>query len=628
MVSPRRSTTVGLALAALAALIGAFALRQVVRPESYASWRYVDVGRVRLWQALADQGLFRAVNRRAVLDEKALEGLAARCRGAWDVPDQGRVRRPRAREDASIGADLGTQLAAEGYVRVGTRRGVRTAGLDRARLEADLRASLDGLRVEEGQVVVDERAFSRGLPESSLVQRGAILDRDGAVLAGHDDVPGPRLARRRDYPLGPAGMPLLGVSRFGPPTAGIERVAARRLTGTPHLGSPWLPPGYFQRPGDDLELSVDARLQRRAFEVLGRRGAAVVLDPRTGEILALASFPSADPNNLSSADYQALERHPDLPLLNRAVDQAYPPGSVFKPVVLAAALEEPTARARTLVVDCTGEGEFGIRCTAAHGRVTIDNALRLSCNTFFGRAAVLLGPYLRTVAERLGFNAWPEPLLPARMTAFPLAPTPSLALADLDGEARRFVVVGELGRSSDRLVAMCGIGQNRVAATPLQIASLTQVIASRGIWRAPRLASGTEGFTPEDRRLPRVVADEVRHQMESVWTSGTARHLPRVRFEGGRFDLEPAPGRAVRVGCKTGTAEVVWEDAATGRLLKKPPHSWFTAFAPAEQPEAVVTVFIENGGYGAEAAGRRAVALLVDALNRQESRPASGRRRP
>jgi peptidoglycan glycosyltransferase len=598
---------------ALAALLGALALRQVISRPTYLAWRYTDPTTLELWNGLVEQGLFGTWKGRVILNPAAFARFSSACQGAWTVEETDGHRRVVAAGKSGIPEALATLLAVKGFVQANDGG----ATLDSERLKVVIMSNLDNLASEEGKVVVVDRRFSRGRASSPFIPKGAILDRHGERLAYTPAASATgRLLQKRVYSLGAAGFPVLGTSRLGSDAMGLEKLARTALSGLSAKPSEThlIPARYGMTQGADLVTTLDFGLQRRAYDLLGRKGAAIVMAAPTGEILAMASYPSPDPSDLIFAGYQQLERDPDQPLINRCTDRTYPPGSVFKLVDLAAALEDPDPSARHLAVECKGANTHGIRCVEDHGHVTLDNALEVSCNYFYSEAAVRMGPYLRDTASRLGFNQLPPSLLPRDWDGPAWTPAPSLALAQFDEATGSFFSPVKFGKGEARLVAMCGIGQNMVAATPLQVASLTQTIAGGGIWRAPKLLADAGRYPDPERRMSKVVADDITYQMQKVYTQGTASKLPRLTFNGARYELG-GEGEPVKVACKTGTAQVIWEEPGTRRLLQKPPHSWFTAFAPADDPKVVVTVLIENGGWGAVEAGQRALTLLAEALN-------------
>lgn len=441
------------------------------------------------------------------------------------------------------------------------------------------------------------------------IRRGPLLDRRGFVLAA--PVPGDVWGRR--YPLGEAAVHPLG---YFHPTYGItavERAEDPVLSGCRPEGPPAPLARRLLAPrakeGAAVTLTLDARLQRFAYACLGRRpGAAVALDPRTGDLLALVSSPGFDPLDPGPALRDAKNK----PLFNRAVQGLYPPGSTFKLAIAAMALD--CGRARPL--ECPGAGyapapgtppirdsEYYARARAGKtwpgwGRIGLKDALAHSSNVYFAQLAVSCGtdPF-NIIVRKTRLNA------PLRYLAGPAG--------DLQTARGRVPTI-----ENPRLLAHPAIGQGDVMLTPLHIACLTAAVANGGILREPRLAlpatpatgpatPGTPGApaTPAaspppprpgaDPALPArafsaAAARVIRAAMREAVTRGTAR-------------AADIPGLAV---CgKTGTAQT-----SRGK-----DHAWFTCFAPGPSPALVVTVLIEHGGFGAAAALPPARKILEEA---------------
>ena len=343
--------------------------------------------------------------------------------------------------------------------------------------------------------------------------------------------------------------------------------------------------------GGSVVLSINPAAQTAAVEGLsGKRGAAVAMDPRTGAVLAMASAPSFDPNRLSSHDpaeirayYDQLTNDAGKPLLNRAISSTYPPGSTFKVVTAAAALESgavtindqiPSPRELDLPQTNANLRNFGgSACTGETS--TLPDALRISCNTAFGSLGLTMPENaLRERAQAFGFGeedlTAPTRVAPSR---FPDETNPPQA-------------------------AQSAIGQFDVRATPLQMAMVAAGIANDGEVMKPYLVA--EAQAPDLSRLSRTspevlsratspeVAEQLTAMMELVVAdgSGTSARIPDVRVAG-----------------KTGTAQ-----HAEGRA----PHAWFIGFAPAEDPQVAVAVVVEDGGsLGSEATGGRLAAPIA-----------------
>ena len=384
--------------------------------------------------------------------------------------------------------------------------------------------------------------------------RGRLLDRHGEVLA--EAIPGQRWGHTTA--LGPAGLHVVGYSSRAYGLSGAERVYDARLCGFTMPDGP----GDFLRRGspEDVRLTIDARLQRVAFEQLaGRKGAVVALDPRTGEILALVSSPSAEETDLAAA----MRDGRNAPLFNRATQGLYPPGSVFKAFVAALAVQQGRARP----YDCPAEGWSvaantpRIRDTHKHAadeaRLDLGTAFAESSNIWFAKAARACGwAAFRTAAQKAGLE-----------DGFTLAACGERAMETAAGQ------VPDLSQRQNQL-AYVGFGQGELLLTPMHVAALTAAIANDGVLVPPHVGPGVD---EAPRRVwPADVAELVRHLMRRSVERGTSRGVA-------------LPG--LEICGKTGTAETSGRD-----------HAWFTCFAPAEKPEIVVTVLVEHGGFGAQSA--------------------------
>jgi peptidoglycan glycosyltransferase len=343
--------------------------------------------------------------------------------------------------------------------------------------------------------------------------------------------------------------------------------------------------------GGSVVLTVSPPAQDAAVAGLaGKRGAVVALDPKTGAVLAMASAPTFDPNRLSSfqpddirAYYDELTADPGMPLLNRAISQTYPPGSTFKVVTATAALESglvaPDSRInspRELDLPQTTADLRNFGGSACTGETSsLADALRISCNTAFGQLGLDLDDgVLRETAQGFGFGEQD---------------------LEVPTEIAESVVPAELTPPQK---AQAAIGQFDVRATPLQMAMVAAGIANGGEVMRPYLVREVQA--PDLSRLdtaePEVfrtattpeVARQVGELMELVVTEGSGR-------------AGQIPG--VRVAGKTGTAQ---------QGEGEPPHAWFVAFAPADDPQVAVAVVVEDGGsFGSEATGGRVAAPIA-----------------
>jgi peptidoglycan glycosyltransferase len=346
-----------------------------------------------------------------------------------------------------------------------------------------------------------------------------------------------------------------------------------------------------QPQGASVELTINPKVQKAAWDALGnQRGAVVALDPKTGAVLALVSKPGFDPNTLAGHDlgkvtksWNALLADPARPLENRAIaGRLYTPGSVFKLITAAAALSSGRYTPETMVdgpasldlpqTSKTLPNDFSGACGPGD-KVSLQDALRISCNTAFGSIGLDLGDdAIRAQADAFGFG---KPL------NIPLKVTPSIFPASPDAPQ----------------TAQSAIGQYDDRVTPLQMAMVSAGIANGGVVMAPQLVKDVLSANLEviQRNTPQrfseavsgQVAADLTRMMEDVVDNGTGK---RAQISG------------VRVAGKTGTAQT-----AKGR----PPNAWFTAFAPADDPKVAIAVVVEDGGSLGDAASGGKVAAPI-----------------
>lgn len=348
------------------------------------------------------------------------------------------------------------------------------------------------------------------------------------------------------------------------------------------------------QPGANLRLHLDADLQERVSAALSealrkagvRRGAAVALDPRTGAVRALVSLPAYDhtalARGLTSAEAAALFGSADQPLLDRVIQGRYPPGSTFKISVAAGGLEEGVITPATTVESTggirVGQWFFPDWKAGGHGTTNLQKAIAESVNTFFymlgGGFNEGQGLGIRRMtkwAERMGFGGPTGIDLPGEVSGF--MPSPEWK-EEVKKEAW---YIGDTYHAA--------IGQGDVLVTPLQLAVVTATIANGGTVIEPRIVDATvrndgsviEEFPPKVRRSNAIhpeTASALRGAMREAVVSGSARALANL---------------PVAIAGKTGTAQ-------TGGTEKT--HAWFTSFAPAENPELVLVVLVEQGGGG------------------------------
>lgn len=454
---------------------------------------------------------------------------------------------------------------------------------------------LNYLQIVAAERITSHDANIRRLLAEHAIKRGDIVTSDGVRVAVSKPASG-RLKFARTYPHGDLYGHITGYYSVFFGTDRIERTFNDQLLGdsgvitVQDIQDRFLGSG---EQGDDVILTIDSALQEAARELLGdQQGAVVALDPQSGAVRALWSNPSFDPNPIAAHDpdvarpaWDAIQ-DPDGPLLNRATSRSYPPGSTLKVITTAAALEEgisPDDRFDDPVeldLPLTDRvlKNFTQRSCTGSGEITLFDALRVSCDTTFGRLGLRIPGAIFAVAEAFGFNVSIPFDIATRASTFP----------DIPDE-------------DEPLRAYAAIGQGDVSATPLQMALVAAGIANGGEVPRPRLVHEvidpagsiveSYDYEPLGRALPSDIAQSVTEMMVAVVESGTgtAAQVPGVEVAG-----------------KTGTAQTV---------EGQDPHAWFIAFAPARDPQLAIAVIVENGGsVGSEATGGALAAPIARAL--------------
>ena len=355
--------------------------------------------------------------------------------------------------------------------------------------------------------------------------------------------------------------------------------------------------------GRDLLLSMDLPAQKAAEEGLGdRRGAVVALDPDTGDVLALVSRPGFDPaafgRGLTRAEYAALTDNPNKPLLNRALRGAYPSGSTIKPAMALAALHygllDPDKREF-----CSGEFHLPHSAHAyregkggKHGSVNLVDAIAVSCDVYFYSLAATLG--VDRIADFLApFGLGQLSGIDISGERPGLLPTPEWKKKTFKRPADQVWFPGE--------TVNLGVGQGYLQVTPLQLAHMVSVIASRGHNFRPRLVSAvrdTDGKVTPVPPVPGHDVDDVTPEQWSIVIQGMVGATTRGTA------AAIGKGAAYPIAGKTGTAQVytIGQNEKVSAKIENEllrDHSWFIAFAPADKPRIAVAVLVENAGFGA-----------------------------
>lgn len=456
--------------------------------------------------------------------------------------------------------------------------------------------SLFGLLARLATVQIIDHDYYQALARENRIKlikipadRGVIYDRSGKILDRNAPA-------GRDYLLGEAGSSVLGYVGEGDQAIvgrdGLEKFYDESLRGkaggilveTDTNGAVIREIGRSEpQAGENLNTTLDAGLQQKAYELLGKRkGALVASDPISGEILALVSSPAFKPSAIEKYLTDA-----NLPLFNRVISGVYPPGSTFKLVTAAAALEENKISASTQIED-TGIINIGpysysnwyyTQYGRTEGKLNIVGAIKRSNDIFFYRLGESLG--IRALADWAKFFGVGNP------TGIDL---PGEAAGVMPDPEWKQLVKKEDWFLGDTLIV--AIGQGDILMTPLQVNQMTGVIASAGEWCRPHLVDNHQDYCRQLDINPQTIGLITEGMTQVTQAGGTA--FPFFNFP-------------VSVAGKTGTAE----------YGEQKTHAWFTGFAPADQPKIVVTVLLEGAGEGSSEAAPVAKELMSYWFSRQ-----------
>ena len=341
-------------------------------------------------------------------------------------------------------------------------------------------------------------------------------------------------------------------------------------------------------PGKDLKTTLDLDLQSVAeLAMLGKRGGVVALDPRSGEVLAMMSAPTFDPNKftgrISRSDWNQITTDPYKPLLNRAIQAEFAPGSTFKPIVALAGLETGTIDDET-EFHCPGGASFygnyyacwrhAPQYPGGHGNISLHRALRESCDVFFYNVANKLGiDRLAEYGEIAGIGHKTGIDLPNERESTMPSTKWKLRLSRQKWYAGETISVG--------------IGQGAITVSPLELASALGGIANRGTWMQPHLL---DGVAPKILRVGHFNPENVEKVISGMYAVVNEPH--------GTGSTAAIPG--IKVCGKTGTSQLAsnkfLKGTAAGRAMKD--NAWFVGYAPEEAPEIIVVALFENGEHG------------------------------
>jgi penicillin-binding protein 2 len=510
-----------------------------------------------------------------------------------------------------------------------------------SKVKGDLDAVIDELATVIDVQIKDRKRFKKLLDESknfeSLPIRTRLTDEEVAkFIANRYRFPGFDIKARlfRQYPFGAFAAHLLGyIGRVTDKDLDKieEKEQEANYRGTDHFGKTGLEQRYefdlhgdtgFEQievdagghavrtlertapvAGNNLTLTIDAKLQEIAEKAFGdRRGALVAIDPTTGGVLALVSVPNYDPNlfvdGIASVDWDALNNSPDKPMVNRALNGTYPPGSTFKPYMALAALTYGKRRPEQVIFDpgyfTFGNYTFHDDKKGGHGSVDMYKSIVASCDTYYYMLANDLGiDNIANFMRQFGFG---------QRTG-----------VDIEGESEGVLPSPEWKKKHYRKpehqkwyageTISIGIGQGYNSYTPIQLAQAMAALANNGVMYQPHLVRFiTETRSGEKTSMEPAPVRTIPLKQEHV--DFVKRAMVGVNKEGtGARAFAGAPYESAG---KTGTAQVFslkgtqYKEGALKKELRD--HALFIAFAPVDQPKIALAVLVENGGFGAQAA--------------------------
>jgi len=452
----------------------------------------------------------------------------------------------------------------------------------------------DALRADprNQRVLLDE--YSR--------QRGQIVA--GGQLLAYSVATDNRFRFLRVYPDPQLYAPITGFYSLRYSSSGLEHAEDPVLNGSDERLFGRRLADFFtgRNPrGGNVDTTIKPRVQQAGWDAMQQgcggppcRGAVVALEPSTGKILAMVSSPSYDPNLLSSHDpevqaraWQQLRDDPANPMTNRAISETYPPGSTFKVITTAAALQagapdnEPLTAAASIPLPgstATLQNYGGMTC-GNEPTVSLEQAFALSCNTAFVQLGLLTGAdALRSMAHSFGFDSTPS-VIPLQVAESTVGIMPDAAA---------------LGMSS--------IGQKDVALTPLQNAEVAATIANDGVTMQPYLVESLKGPDLSN------ISTTAPYQQRRAVSPQVAAKLTKLMIGAEKVTQQKGAVPGVQIASKTGTAEHGTDPRNT------PPHAWYIAFAPADAPKVAVAVLVEDGGDRLSATGGAIAAPIGRAV--------------
>jgi len=452
--------------------------------------------------------------------------------------------------------------------------------------------------VFEAESLENQTANRRGILEEARIPRGTIFAADGTRLTRN--IPrgsGKTRTYKRSYPTGNLFSHPVGYSFIDAGRAGIEKFRNRALVGKEsEFGTVFQGLGVSDREGKDVRTTLDPAAQRTAVEALGGQpGSIVAMEPSTGRVRVMVSIPDFNPNEIPQRKNQ-LNSLEGSPLLNRATQGQSPPGSTFKVVTAAAALDSGKFTPDSVLDGASPRDVGGAPLSNAGGQsfgpITLTQALTNSVNTVWAQVGEQIGPAtLLKYMQRFGFNA-----------DVPLDyPKDEIVPSGIYGEGG--LVKADSGFDVGRVAIGQGGAEGQILVSSLQMAMVASAVGNGGVLMEPRL---TDSIVSKDGRK-----EEIKPTRQSrVMSEETAGQLGEMMSQVVREGSGTAGALAgISVAGKTGTAQV--ENNAANQ-------AWFIAFAPAEDPKMAVAVTVERTqGTGGEVAGPLAKRVLQQLLGDQ-----------
>jgi penicillin-binding protein A len=448
--------------------------------------------------------------------------------------------------------------------------------------------------VFDASALRDNALNKRTLLEEQRIHRGSIRAADGTLLARSVKQRGGVYSRR--YPTGGLFGHAIGYSFTTLGRAGLEQYRNDDLTGKRNeLTSVIDQLRGHRQTGDSVSTTLDPQAQRAAYQALaGRKGAVVALDPRNGDVKVMASEPEFDPNALRGpGTYSKLANdNANRPLVNRATQFGYAPGSTFKVVTATAALDSGRFTPQSTV-----DGKNGVKISGvplqndynqSFGPIDLATALAKSVNTVYAQVAERLGKQtMKKYMQRFGFDSKPQLDYPSDQMSS-------------SGEYRNGHLIPPTSRFVD--VGRMGIGQDKLSVTPLQMAEVVAAVANGGKLMKPHM---TDRIVDTDGRTVERIKPEVQSTVMKPSTASALTAMMEGVVTGGTGTQAQIPG--VRVAGKTGTAET-----QIGKTIN---NVWFIAFAPADHPRVAIAVTLEKQpGFGGDVAAPVAKSVMESLL--------------